>query len=241
MADDDKELDQASEPAQEAVKPPDLEELRRQAEKIRGLRLVELHSTAYPAWKKWLYMLILLGVHSGSVVLLASSSMRQGIIVRAGQVWSRLHDTSETSQVFELPPPPPKAVEPKDVYPDAPFVIRTQPNAETAEPGAEESGDSTETPQAPLPPTKNADTEKAYQLLLQKSEVVKKLADNALSGYKFQDWKPVKADPPQYYLNIVAVRESDGQQMQFIWSINTDDGTTRALSQSARDLESAKP
>jgi hypothetical protein len=96
-----------------------------------------------------------------------------------------------------------------------------------------------ETP-APEVLAKGPANEAAYILLREKSATVADLSNNQLQEWEFQSWKPVKDTPPEFWVDLVAVRKSDAQEVHFIWSIDTETAQVRALSQAARDLESSR-
>jgi len=221
----------------------DPELLKAQADELRqtGYLRGEDSPKAPARWVQGIYLGVLVLVIASVLFLLVFRESRVRLLRSVGRAWTTLSSTEQQAEVFKLPPPPPKSVEPKVVLQGSPtFVFRSgsptaqpagQPDA--AEPG-NEGGQQDET-KPPAPPEKTAGSSGAYQLLVKNSEVARKLTTNALPDLQFKEWKPVRNNPPEFWINVVASR--GGQNVEFVWSVNTESGTIRALSQNARDLE----
>jgi len=228
---------------EEKNKSIDLEVLRQQADELRQSGFVRSETVpGGPArWMHVVYLCILVLVVAGALFLLISDQSRVRVLRGAGEVLARLASTDQDPDVFKLPPPPPKAVEPKIFYEGTPtFVFRAGGGAEQAggDTGAPEGIPGT-APEAdsptPSPPEKTEGAKAAYDVLVQNSEVARKLSTNAIPDLEFKEWRPVRNNPPEFWINMVASR--GGQNLEFVWSVDTESGTIRALSQNARDLE----
>ncbi len=87
---------------------------------------------------------------------------------------------------------------------------------------------------------KNSFNEAAYNLLKATSETVGELTKNNIPEFEFRDWRPVKDDPPEAWIDLVVTRGSDGELVHLIWSVNTETERMTPLSQAARDLEASR-
>ncbi|MFQ5930369.1 MAG: J domain-containing protein [Acidobacteriota bacterium] len=78
----------------------------------------------------------------------------------------------------------------------------------------------------------------AYELLKEKSGIVERLSANSLSNYTFKGWKTVKSDYPEFWIELLASQQIDGQEnlVRLTWSVDVETGLVRPLSQAARDL-----
>ncbi|MFB3902653.1 MAG: hypothetical protein ACE15E_04315 [Acidobacteriota bacterium] len=225
----------------------DPEALRQQAEEIRqsGYRRTEEPAVQQASrWAQAVYLAMLILTIGPVIFLLVSRGSRLWLLEGVARGWSKISSTKQSAEVFKLPPPPPKTVEPKVVLQGSPtFVFRgggasgaTAPGAPTQ---AAEPETTSETPQdeskPPAPPEKTTGAKAAYDLLVKNSEVAQKLTGNGFPDLQFKEWKPVKNSPPEFWINVVATRA--GQNVEFVWMVNTESGTVTALSQNARDLQ----
>lgn len=200
--------------------------------------------------KNFLYLLFIVAVVGSVLFLLAFRDQRRNLVVRVGERWTQVADDSsrvwgKDEEIFKLPAPPPKQVDPKVVSvmpkvifqadPEQGGVLYADLNPPTTDQKTGEEADSKK--QAPEL-KKTQDLVAAYNHLTQKSEVARKLVAGAFQEYQFVDWKPIQQQPPVSYIQIAAKRTSDGQLLPFVWSVNTESGEIRPLSQMARDLES---
>jgi hypothetical protein len=216
----------------------DSERLRQQAEEIRrDASLVAPPSTAAPSrLAQAAYLVLLVVVVAAVIFLIASERSRLGLIETVAAAWGRATGT-ESAEIYRLPAPPPKAVEPRVVLQGTPtFTYRSSPQLEGGQPIDERYGpDAAEPARRPGPPERTAGSNAAYQLLTQKSEHARRLSTNAIPEYQFKEWRPVRNEPPDFWVDVIATRE--GREIHFIWSINTETEVIRPLSQDARDLE----
>ncbi|MCH7604243.1 MAG: hypothetical protein IIB54_15920 [Planctomycetes bacterium] len=74
-------------------------------------------------------------------------------------------------------------------------------------------------------------------MLVRLSDAAARLSQNELEGLAFSSWRPVKDEPPEFWIDLVAIRQPEEEEVHLIWSINTEDERVTALSQAARDLE----
>jgi len=232
--------------SEEKAKSIDPEALRQQADELRQTGYILPQEPPKPAarWVQAVYLAILVLVIASVLFLLVSRESRLRLLRGVGHTWAAVSSTPENEEVFKLPPPPPKAVEPKVVLQGSPtFVFRSGGSsseqasgepADTAEPDTAAGGLEDES-KPPAPPEKTTGSKAAYDLLVKNSEVAQKLTSNGFPDLQFKEWKPVRNSPPEFWINVVAARA--GQNVEFVWSVNTESGTVRALSQNARDLE----
>ncbi|RPJ84183.1 MAG: hypothetical protein EHM18_12260 [Acidobacteria bacterium] len=234
---------------EEKAKLIDPEVLRQQAEEIRQSSPVLAPEPPKPVsrWVQGVYVSVLVLVIASVFFLLVSREGRLRLLKGVAHAWSTVSSTEDTAEVFKLPAPPPKTVEPKVVLQGSPtFVFRSgqaSPQAsgesESAETGESESATGTEDEsQPPPPPEKTTGSKAAYELLVKNSEVARKLTTNAFPELQFKEWKPVKNSPPEFWINVVAAKA--GQNVEFVWMVNTESGTVTPLSQNARDLQQRK-
>jgi hypothetical protein len=224
------------------LKREETEALKRQASELRSFSADSPLPSQSPAWKIWLYLVVLVLVLSAAGYLLASSQARRSLLLAVGDGWQRLQGQRQGAEVFRLPAPPARRVEPRVVYEGSPSIIIRSTDVLGLPSGEEASvaDDGSPTRSVPPPtPGKSAGNSEAYVLLLRNSETARKLAGNEISDYEFKDWRPVSDNPPVFMVNLVASRRSDQELLQFIWSVDTENGQVRALSQNARDLEAA--
>ena len=78
--------------------------------------------------------------------------------------------------------------------------------------------------------------ETAYQNLMANSRVAGQLVDGEFSPLRFSEWKIVQQTVAEVWIDLIAT-EPTGAGVHFIWSVNIDNGSTRPLSQAARNLE----
>lgn len=219
--------------------------LKEQAELFRQLAksgLEEVYERSLLGWKKYLYLSLVFGVLFLVVFLLLADRSRRQLIASAGEGWSRLSG-AEQNEIFRLPPPPPQAVQTKVLIPGGSastggaeeepvgvlFLDETLPGPERRE----------RTP-APLVLAKSPFNEAAYDLLTQTGEVAGELTENHISEFEFKGWRPVKDAAPEFWIDLVVMRRSDGEEVHLIWSVNTETGQVTPLSQAARDLEASQ-
>lgn len=136
-----------------------------------------------------------------------------------------------------------------------PSVVQNQPPAATSIRPAEKAKRS-EAPKAvtPAPPAATdtkpgekpkllrepedlAKEQKAFDLLREKSEPARQLLQGGLDQFQFLQYEVIPKDAGQYWVDLVAAQKGTGLAFHFIWAVNPDKQTTRALSQAARDID----
>jgi hypothetical protein len=103
-----------------------------------------------------------------------------------------------------------------------------------------EAIDSVEEPEEPAGQEVEEDegSAQAFEILQGRSEIARQLIEGgAVSDLSYQAWETVRRNPPEFWIDVVAHRSADGGEVHLIWSVNTETGVVRALSQAARDLE----
>ncbi|MFQ5740909.1 MAG: hypothetical protein ACE5JX_18050 [Acidobacteriota bacterium] len=75
-----------------------------------------------------------------------------------------------------------------------------------------------------------------YQTLLQNAPVARRLAQGGFGLLQIEGWKVIQRKASETWIDLI-VNGSNGETVHFVWSVDTQDGTTRALSQAARNLE----
>ena len=197
-------------------------------------------------WKQCVYLLIILGALIAVVILLVSENNRRQLIASLGDGWIQLSGPHQ-QKIFRLPPPPPKRPESK--LSQSTFAVASSKPSE--DPPQEIFANSEVTAKkevgkrgrerfgilAPAAPLKTAMNEQAYGVLQEESDLVSQLVGGDLSEFEFKTWKPLKDKPPEFWIDITAVRRVDGQEIHLIWSVNLESNAITALSQEARDLE----
>lgn len=197
-------------------------------------------------WKQFVYLLIIVGTLVSVVILLISENNRRQMIASLGEGWIQLSG-SQQQNIFRLPPPPPKRPDHKVSRPtftvtrsktseDPPQAIFANPEV-TARKEVGTRGRETFGTLTPAAPPKTSTNEQAYGVLREESDLVSQLVGGDLSELEFKTWKPVKDRPPEFWIDITAIRRADGQEMHLIWSVNLESNEITALSQEARDLE----
>ncbi len=221
------------------------EHLQEQIELVRQLAQAAppvFRERPLPGWKQVVYPVLVFGVLFFVVFLLIFDRSRLQLIASLGEGWSSTYGDRQ-NEVFRLPPPPPKAVQTRVVIPTGRISVG----------GAEEEAEGVlfldkkppvlgkeEAPAQAIILAKNSFNEAAYNLLRATSETVGELIKKNISEFEFQDWRPVKDDPPEAWIDLVVTRGSDGELVHLIWSVNTETERMTPLSQAARDLEASR-
>jgi hypothetical protein len=217
-------------------------ELKSEAEQLR-LELTEKSQILKPAnlsfWRRALLFCLLIGTIAVAVYLLIFEETRVQLLAELTDSWMQTYSGRENG-VFDLPPPAPKEVEPRVRYPDTFSSSSSEfdgvlysSSSPVVEDDEEEGGEESEF----VNPAKTEESVKAFQFLTENSGTAKKLNENVLSGYMMKEWKPVKVDPPLFFIDLLVTRESDNRELHLVWEIDLEDSSVRALSQAARDLE----
>ena len=217
---------------------PDTSRLKEQARNLRrSLKTPLQRRDRYSMWQKLLVLALLLFSVGGSLFALLDGSARQKLIARVGEEWTGYFADRE-KDIFKLPPPPPRRVEPRVIYPSSAPVLGGDSPAGTIYSAGESPGDPVE--KKFVPPPKTPEAGAAFNLLKAKSDIAGKLAAGELAGWTFKEWKPVQLKPPEYFIDLVAVRAADSAEVHLVWSVNVENERIAPLSQAARDLETGR-
>lgn len=220
--------------------PVEAAQLRLQAESLRKSQSLPLRNEDYSALKKLVLLALIFVAVAGSAYLLIDGALRRNLIIRAADGWNKYVSNSSAEGVFKIPPPPPRQVDPRVVYPAG--VATLGGGVETTGGTIYQSGESPEdtVEKTYVPPPKTPESGTAYSLLRAKSAVAGKLAAGELEAWRFKEWKPVQSKPPVYYVDLVAVRVADSTEVHFVWSVDVQSQKVSPLSQAARDLEAGR-
>ncbi len=211
--------------------------LRQLIEAARNEPYLEIESR----WKKLLCGVFFVATLCTVVFLLIGERSRQQVIVKLVEGLSQLQRSK--AEIFKLPPPPPKRTISRTKVPaiaalgNKKELTGVSYSDQLSLPGEQRN----EVRQVAVAQKKDARNMAAYILLREHAEIVDKLVNDKFPGYKFKEWKAVRNDPPEFWIELTVWRQSDGEELQLTWSVNTENDSTSALSQAARDLESRTP
>ena len=165
-------------------------------------------------------------------------------------------DLPEATLDTNLPPPPPADIQARvetDAQPLPESPAAADP-ADTEAPAADpeerapadkpvlqrEATNLVEEPEEPASQEVQEDegSAQAFEILKAKSVIARQLIEGGgVPNLSYQEWKTVRRNPPEFWIDVVAQRMTDGGKLHLIWSVNSETGVVRALSQAARDLE----
>ncbi|MFQ5740607.1 MAG: hypothetical protein ACE5JX_16500 [Acidobacteriota bacterium] len=188
----------------------------------------------YSSWQKLLAMTAIFFSVVVAAYLLVAGDQRRALIAAVGEEWRRLYQSDAAKGIYKLPPPPPLSLEPKVIYTPPP-APSPEPAATAVSTPGEPTGEKRE--KADLPPQKTPRAAAALEFLKSQSKAASSLLAGEFRDYRFEDWSPLQERPPEFLIDLVARRQSDGIQVHFVWSVDPSRETVRALSQAARDLE----
>ena len=100
-----------------------------------------------------------------------------------------------------------------------------------------ETKDSENKPKLLREPEDLAKEQRAFDLLREKSPAARQLLDGNLEQFRFLQYEVIPKDAGQYWVDLVAEQKGAGLPVHFIWAVNPDKQTTKALSQAARDID----
>jgi len=134
----------------------------------------------------------------------------------------------ESSRVENVEPEEVPVVEPAPPEPSNKPVLQRDPLnlvEETQEPAGQEVGE-------------DEASNQALEILKGKSVVVRQLIEGeGVPGLSYQEWKTVRHNPPEFWIDVVTQQTTDSGELHLIWSVNTETGGVSPLSQAARDVE----
>ena len=221
------------------------EDLKEQAQLFRELAKAhpqEVFERPLPGWKENVYLGLVFAVLCLVVFLLIASRSRRQLIASAGERWNRMSG-AEQDEIFRLPPPPPQAVQTRVRIAGDTVVAaddEEQPMGVLFWNQTPTSPERREQTEAPVVLAQNPLNEAAYDLLRETGQVAGELTENKHPEFEFKGWRSVKDDLPEFWIDLVVTRRSDGQEVHLIWSVNTETNRITALSQAARDLEASR-
>lgn len=120
---------------------------------------------------------------------------------------------------------------------NSPRLIRDVSREETRE---EMKEDTVESPPSPGADPRAERQQKAFEYLGQNSLVAGSLINGGYDNLKYEGWKTIRETNQEVWVDIEASWTSGGPIIHHIWSVDTDNGTIKALSQAARNLEALK-
>ncbi len=186
------------------------------------------------------YTLLTFAALFAVIILLSLSSLRQGLIANVHEQWAEWTASASSSEIFRLPPPPPRVIE-REVAVHTPPVLVPAGDQTSGVLYADGEGGETSSLEGKKPEVileKTKDSIAAYDLLSKKSRVVRELKEGKHPQYKFVEWRAVKNSAPVFWIDLLASDPSGGPQLHLVWSVDLETGDLSALSQAARDLES---
>ena len=219
------------------------EQLKHQAHAVRRGATVqskEFYERPLAGWKQCLYLTLVLGSLFSVVFLLIVDESRRQLIASTGGILY----AGEQGDINRLPAPPPKVIQAR--------VVTAEGTGSSAPSPEEPRGvlfldqdplrirGEEEAPRAPVELPRTESNEGAYNLLVTLSDAAAQLAQNALGELEFSSWRSVKDEPPEFWIDLVSVRQPEGEEVHLIWSVNTESERVTALSQAARDLEAGR-
>ena len=167
-----------------------------------------------------------------SLWLLYSPETRQGMILSLAKGWTRVSMETRETEIIRLPPPPPRALAPRLDLPALEMDFQVE-NPLLLEESASAEGESP----AFVPPPRTSASTAAFQLLTQESKVAGDLVAGTLEGFSFTDWRPLKSDPAEHWIDLIAEDTSDGSEHHLVWRVDLEAKRVEPLSQTARDLD----
>ncbi|RPJ61193.1 MAG: hypothetical protein EHM23_07790 [Acidobacteria bacterium] len=82
-----------------------------------------------------------------------------------------------------------------------------------------------------------AKEQRAFDLLREKSQAARQLLEGNLEQFRFLEYQVIPQEAGLYWVDLVAEQKGAGLAVHFIWTVNPDKQTAKALSQAARDLD----
>jgi hypothetical protein len=197
----------------------------------------EFYERPLAGWKQCLYLTLVLGSLFSVVFLLIVDKSRQQFIASFGRILYQ----GERSDINRLPPPPPKVIQARVVIAEGTGFSAPSPEEPRGVLFLDQDPDrirrEEEAPPAPVELPRTESNEGAYNLLVSLSDAAAQLSQKGLEELEFSNWRTVKDEPPEFWIDLVAVRKPEGEEVHLIWSVNTESERVIALSQAARDLE----
>jgi len=226
--------------------PPDApEDLKSQADSVRRSRSAaarELPDEIPSPVRIVLYLIVISVILMTAVFLLAAQDRRLQLVELAVGAWLPASDGAE---VFRLPPPPPPTparmtvtapIGSGSTLPQAPpGVLFLDEFPEAGDLVSESEGDEPAESEPVL--SRNEENTLAWEFLQKNAELVSALLTGEVPDLQFLSWSPVKDDPPEFWIDLTALWQSESQEVHLIWAVNLETERITPLSQAARDLE----
>lgn len=133
--------------------------------------------------------------------------------------------------VQQQPPPPPIIKSAEKPRPTETAKVAKPPVSSTPDTPAENK------PKLLREPEDLAKEQRAFDLLREKSQAARQLLDGNLEQFRFLQYEVIPKDAGLYWVDLIAEQKGAGVALHFIWAVNPDKQTTKALSQAARDID----
>ena len=188
--------------------------------------------TGLDVFRSSLVSLIILMILGATMILSISEEARMTLIQKFASGWSLLK--VEEPDFHQLAPPKPDLSN---------FVVGALSSGM-------KNGDPGNLPDEELPsgdfikevrekvleiPSKDSNFEKAFNLLAENSEFIRALILGGFPDLLFDDWQPIRAVPPNYWLLLEVQDVVAGEAIKLAWSFNIDTLKANPENQSARD------
>jgi hypothetical protein len=135
----------------------------------------------------------------------------------------------EPVQERAAPPARPKIAPPPPIeQPPSPETVPEIPEEAEAEVDLEEE------------PAVSELAERSFQILRAKSDLANQLVEGTIVDYRYEQWKAVERSASEVYVDLIAEAVADGREVHFVWAVDVESQTVKAMSQAARDLVAAK-
>lgn len=183
---------------------------------------------------------VLLFSLGGGMVLLGSPDFRR--VVVQWIAYRTFPGSDASARIFRLPPPPaePAVAKVQSVVPAGVTSLEGEIEGVlyATIPGPEAPGPAAPSQEQPgfAAPSKTPDAEEAMQVLQELSSVMGKIVAGEDENFVFQEWRPVKVEPPRYWLDVIVKRSEDEQEVHLVFEVDLEARSFRPLSQAARDL-----
>lgn len=220
-------------------------QLRDQAYSVRQSAIIgakEFYECPLAVWKRFLYLFFISASLLAVMLLLVVDESRRQL---GGYIGSILHQGDPVEINWLPPPPPPPRIIQTQVITEG-ETITTVPAQETRDgvlfldQDPMWIGEQDEKASAPVELPRTEINKNAYALLVNLSDIATQVSQNGFSNLEFLSWRPVKDEAPEFWIDLVAIRQPEGQEVHLIWSVDTESESITALSQAARDLESSQ-
>jgi hypothetical protein len=122
--------------------------------------------------------------------------------------------------------PVPKPLE----TPDTPTRVQSEESKSTPKEVAQKEAETEE-------PVRSEVAERAFQILRAKSALANQLVEGGFTEYSFRDWKALERGATEVYVDLLVDSIPDDREVHFVWSVDVEAQSVRAMSQAARELQ----